>query len=270
MAAAWPHLGSEDRFLRFAARVALETVSADTWKARALAETRRRDVDDRAARAGARRRAAANEELFTALDKFPLSTLSDRLRIQKLRVIEVAVSRNGKPSDAAIQRVVADVDAVFPGSSFELNTEMSQILAAFNAPAAVEKTMQLDRPDRRSTRSISPIATTCGRSRRAGRPSQRRAYFKWFNEDHTDDQHRYDYREWFNRVNQQPRIAGNAPYLNLVRTAALATLTDAEKADPELAAILAAYQAPAPGRGGRGPAPAEAPAAGRGRGGDRD
>ena len=34
-------------------------------------------------------------------------------------------------------------------------------------------------------------------------------FFKWFNEDHTDDQHRYEYREWFNRVNQQPRIAGN-------------------------------------------------------------
>jgi hypothetical protein len=50
-------------------------------------------------------------------------------------------------------------------------------------------------------------------------------------------------------VNQQPRIAGNGPYLNLVRTAALATLTDAEKADPELAAILAAYKPPAPGRG---------------------
>ena len=50
-----------------------------------------------------------------------------RLRIQKLRVIEVAVSRNGKPSDAAVQRVIADVDAVLPGSSFELNTEMSQI-----------------------------------------------------------------------------------------------------------------------------------------------
>jgi hypothetical protein len=77
----------------------------------------------------------------------------------------------------------------------------------------------------------------------------RKTYFQWFNDDHSEDQHRYDYREWFNRVNQQPRIAGNAPYLALVRTAALATLTDAEKADPELAAILAAYKPPAPGRG---------------------
>jgi hypothetical protein len=269
VAAAWPHLGSEDRFLRFAARVALETVAPDTWEARALGE------EDAAtamiallalARVGG---AAANDPLFAALDKFPLSTLSDPLRIQKLRVIEVAVSRNGKPSDAAIQRVEADVDAVFPGSSFELNTEMSQILAAFNAETVVEKTMKLMAQTkiyeehfayRYNLRSVTTGWTL----------EARRTFFQWFNEDHNDDQHRYDYREWFNRVNQQPRIAGNAQYLNQLRTAALATLTETEKTDAGLAAILAAYKAPPPpGRRG-GPPPADTPApSGRGRGGLR-
>ena len=143
---------------------------------------------------------------------FRSSTLSDPLRIQKLRVIEVAVSRNGKPSDAAVQKVIADVDAVFPGSSFELNTEMSQILSAFNAPTAIEKTMRLMEQtkiyEEQFAYRYNMRSVTAG-----GRPSIRRNYFKWFNEDHNDDQHRYDYREWFNRVNQQPRIAGNAPYL---------------------------------------------------------
>ena len=129
---------------------------------------------------------------------------------------------------------------------------MSQILAAFNA---ADRRREDDAADgavedlRGAVRLSLQPAVGDGR---AGRSSARKAYFKWFNEDHADDQHRYDYREWFNRVNQQPRIAGNAPYLNQVRTAALATLTDAEKADPELAAILAAYRPPAPGRGGRG------------------
>jgi hypothetical protein len=50
-------------------------------------------------------------------------------------------------------------------------------------------------------------------------------------------------------VNQQPRIAGNASWLNQVRNAALATVTEAEKADKELAEILAAYKAPPAGRG---------------------
>ena len=254
VAAAWPHLGNEDRFLRFAARVALETVSPDAWKARALAE---KDAATSIiamlalARVGG---PTANDDLFAALDKFPLSTLSDPLRIQKLRVIEVAVSRNGKPSEAAVQRVIADVDSVFPGSSFELNTEMSQILSAFNAPTAVEKTMRLMALSkiyeeqfayRYNLRSVTTGWT----------PEFRKTYFSWFNADHGDDQHRYDYREWFNRVNQQPRIAGNAPYLAQVRAAAIATLTDAEK-DPELSAILAAFPEP-PARGrGRGANPA--------------
>ena len=69
-------------------------------------------------------------------------------------------------------------------------------------------------------------------------------------------------------MNQQPRIAGNGPYLNQLRTAAVATLTDAEKAEPELSAILGAYRPPPAGRGGRGPAtPEPVPPAGRGRGG---
>jgi hypothetical protein len=246
--AAWPHLGSEDRFLRYAARVALETVKAETWKARALAE---KDAASSLiallalARVGG---PAANEELFTALGKFPLTTLPDRLRIQKLRVIEVAVSRNGKPSDATVRTVIADVDAAFPGASFELNTEMSQILSAFNADTVVEKTRVLMARSRiyeeQFAYRYNLRSVTAGWTLEA-----RKAYFQWFNEDHSEDQHRYDYREWFNRVNQQPRIAGNAPYLNQVRIAALATLTDAEKADPELAAILAAYKPPAPGRG---------------------
>ena len=249
VAAAWPHLGSDDRYLRYAARVALETVSPDAWKARALAE---RDPATAIvallalARTGG---AASNDDLFAALNRLPLTTLSDPLRIQKLRVIEVAVSRNGKPSDATIRQIVADVDAVFPGSSFELNTEMSQILAAFNAYTVVEKTRRLMAQSkiyeeqfayRYNLRSVTAGWTL----------ESRKAYFRWFNEDHSEDQHRYDYREWFNRVNQQPRIAGNGPYLNLVRTAALATLTDAERADPELAEILAAYKPPAPGRRG--------------------
>ena len=164
--------------------------------------------------------------------------------------------------------MIADVDAVFPGASFELNTEMSQILSAFNAPTAVEKTMQLDQADEDLRRAFC-VSLQHSRSVTAGwTPALRRQYFQWFNENHNDDQHRYDYREWFNRVNQQPRIAGNAPYLAQVRAAAVATLTDAEKADPQLAAILSAYVPPPAGRGFGGPPPgANAPdAGGRGRG----
>jgi hypothetical protein len=65
-------------------------------------------------------------------------------------------------------------------------------------------------------------------------PEARKSYFRWFK-----------------------RGARQRPYLNQVRTAALATLTDAEEADPELTPLLAPYKQPAPGGGGRGVAAPE-------------
>src|SRR5690606_145584 len=90
-------------------------------------------------------------------------------------------------------------------------------------------------------------------------PELRRQYFSWFNADHTETPKRYFYREWFNRVGQQPRLAGNATPIHQMRTAAVATLTAAEAADPELKALLDAYKAPAAGRG-RGGNPFGGPA----------
>lgn len=260
--AAWPHLGSDDRILRHASRIALETVPASSWIGRATAE---RDASTALgallglARVGG---AATNQALFDALERFPLATLSDPLRIRKLRIIEVAVSRNGRPSAATVDGLVSEVDGVFPGSSFELNTEMSQILAAFNAPGVVEKTMKLDSQthiyQERFAYRYNIRGVTAGWT-----PEWRRAYFRWFNEDHGGDQMQYFYREWFNRVNQQPRLAGNAGPLNQVRAAALETLSAEETADAELAAILGAYTPPASGRGNN---PFGGGAGGRGRG----
>lgn len=249
VAAAWPYLGDEDRPIRYAARVALETVSPAAWKARALAET------DAAtalggllalARVGGKESA---EQLYTALDRFPLAALPDNLKIRKLRIYEVAISRNGRPSDAASTRIIADVDSIFPGPTFELNTESSQILAYFDAPTAVPKTMTVIARSRIYQENFAYRYNI--RNVKTGWTSAlRKDYFKWFNDDHSNDNFLYYYREWFERVNRRPALAGNAGPMGQVRTAAMATLTDPEKADAELSAILAAF--PAAGGGGRG------------------
>jgi hypothetical protein len=249
VAAAWPYLGDEDRPIRYAARVALETVSPAAWKARALAET------DAAtalggllalARVGGKESA---EQLYAALDRFPLAALPDNLKIRKLRIYEVAISRNGRPSDAASTRIIADVDSIFPGPTFELNTESSQILAYFDAPTAVPKTMTVIARSRIYQENFAYRYNI--RNVKTGWTSAlRKDYFKWFNDDHSNDNFLYYYREWFERVNRRPALAGNAGPMGQVRTAAMATLTDSEKADAELSAILAAFPAAGGGRGG--------------------
>ena len=250
VAAAWPQLGNEDRPIRYAARVALETVPVAAWKQRALAETDAAtalEAQLALARVGGKDSA---EELYTALAKLPLAALPDNLKIRKLRIYEVALSRNGKPSDAASARIVADVESIFPGPTFELNTESSQILAYFNVSSAVTKTMAVIARSRIYQENFAYRYNI--RNVTAGwTPELRKNYFKWFNDDHSNDNFLYNYREWFERVNRRPALAGNAGPMGQVRTASLATLTNAEKADAELTAILAAFPA-AGGGGGRG------------------
>lgn len=252
--AAWPHLGSADRNLRYAARVALETVSPSRWKAAALAET------DPAkamvallalARVGGKE---SNEELFGALGRFPLAGLPLAVQLQKLRAIEVAVSRNGKPSEAAVARVVADIESCFPATAFELNTEMSQILAAFEAPSVVERTMRL--AERTAIYEEQFAYRYNLRSVRTGwTPELRRQYFRWFNRDHSEAPHRATYRLWFTRVGQAPRTTGNDQPMAQIRRAAMETLTDAEKADPVLASILTAPREVRPAASSVAPVP---------------
>ena len=187
------------------------------------------------------------EPLYTSLDRFPLQSLPDTLKIRKLRVYEVAISRNGRPSDAASTRIIADVDSIFPGPTFELNTESSQLLAYFDAPTAVPKTMTVIARSRIYQENFA-YRYNIRNVKTGWTAALRKDYFKWFNDDHSNDNFLYNYREWFERVNRRPALAGNAGPMGQVRTAALATLTDSEKADAELSAILAAF--PAGGGGG--------------------
>lgn len=250
VAAAWPHLGSEDRPLRYAARVALETAPVALWKPQALAETDPSTALGALlalARTGGRE---SSEELFAALDRLPLASLPDEMKIRKLRIYQVALSRNGKPSESASQKIVPDVEANFPAKTFPLNTESSQLLAYFNAPTAVPKTMavigrtriyQEHFAYRYNIRSVTTGWT----------PETRKAYFGWFTENHAEGPFVGDYREWAERVNQRPSLAGNPGPLAQVRAAAIATLTDAEKADAELSALVS-QPIPGAGAGGRG------------------
>src|SRR5439155_20785857 len=87
---AWPYLGSEDRFLSYAARIAIEWQELSLWKERALAET---NVDAGLNALLALARCGAKEtqrDLLLALKKFPLDSLSVTQKLEKLRVVELS------------------------------------------------------------------------------------------------------------------------------------------------------------------------------------
>jgi putative heme-binding domain-containing protein len=261
---AWPHLGSEDRFIRFAARLAIEAQPVDQWKSRALAESGDSQTCIEAllalARCGGKE---AADEIFAALSKIPTAGLSEDLQLQKLRTLEVAISRYGKPQGEAANSIIADLDPLFPSYSAELNNELSQVLLAMDAPQAVARTVTLTQTSRLIEQQIAYLLYL--RQIKSGwTPELRRTFFSWFNADHRDARHPEALLRWFDEAGTRYNNGNEfSLYLNNIRTDALATLTDAEKLDTELAAILKAYTPAARGRRGGGGA-AGAGAGGRG------
>ena len=238
---AWPFLGHADRYLRFAARVALEHQEPQTWSKRALAEK-----DPQAALTallGLVRVSASDpfhrpknappldtklkDDVFQALGRLDWTKLNDEQRIELLRVYEVALNRMGPPAANVKKALVARLDVAYPSKGREQNAELVQLLVFLEAPHVVAKTLKL-----MAAAPTQEEQMAYGMALRVLKSGwtmpQRQQYFKWFL-----------------RAANFKGGASLQGFLRMMKADAVATLTAAEKA--ELKPILEARPAaPAP------------------------
>jgi putative heme-binding domain-containing protein len=118
------------------------------------------------------------EPLLKALAKFPLDSLNEPLKLDKLRVIEVSFSRQGRPSQAMIERGIEKLSKQYPAKSFRLNHELSQLLVWLEAPDVVGKTLNLMKSADDPAEQIWYAYVL--RDVKQWTPDQRLAYFSWF------------------------------------------------------------------------------------------
>jgi len=249
---AWPHLGSPDRFIRNAARIAIESQDPALWKSRALSE-----ADPEAAlaallalaRSGGRN---AQTDLLYALEKFPLESLAERQQLAKLRILQVSFARDGKPVTPLVRRVIGELDGQFPSASEPVNRELAQLLIYLEAPGVVEKTLAL--LDRAKTQEDQVHYIFHLRNLKSGWTiEQRQKYFDWFtkarqkgkeevtypagspysvwtNQAHASKVHPPQLVQWFNDVGRNYGDGASYPkYLVNIRKDAAANLTSAER-----------------------------------------
>ena len=141
--AAWPHLSSPDRFLRFAARVALESQPADDWKAKALALDEPQALVTALVGLARQGKSADGPAVFAALNRLDLGKLPEGLALEALRAYELACIRLGRPAAADRDAVVARLSPLFPTGSDALNGELLQLLVYLQEPTVVARTMKL-------------------------------------------------------------------------------------------------------------------------------
>ena len=139
---AWKSLGSPDRHLRFAARLAIESQPVLEWRDRALEE--KDPLTALTAFLGLARVGTDSDQvpLLKALGQWPLKSLPEDLQLLKLRTIEVSFSRHGIPEELRAM-ATERLSKSFPSTSWPLNRELSQILAALEAPDVITKTLAL-------------------------------------------------------------------------------------------------------------------------------
>lgn len=177
----WPHLNSDDRWIRYAARIALEAQPVAQWQARALAETNSHAGITALlalARCGG---PACQDDLLKALAKFPLDSLNEEQKLDKLRVISLSFIRQGKPGAAMRTMGVEKLSRQFPASSARLNRELCQLLVYLEAPDMVEKTMKLLAAAPTQEEQMQYVFAL-RLVRQGWTPELRAAYFNWFPE----------------------------------------------------------------------------------------
>jgi putative heme-binding domain-containing protein len=197
--AIWPSLDSPDRWIRYAARVALEFQDVAWWQDRALAET---NVEGGLTALLALARCGGRETqpgLLGALEKFPFSLLTQEQQLLKLRVLELSFIRQGRPADALSRRAMETLDALYPASDESVNQELCQLLLYLQAPDAVAKTMAL--LDKAATQEDQTCYVMRLRNIATGWTLDlRKAYLGWFQKKRHPLAHRPDVVQFFHDV----------------------------------------------------------------------
>lgn len=227
VAAAWPHLASADRSIRYAARLAIERNPLAEWQSKALAE-KQPDAAFTALLALARLGAADTQPaLFKSLTAFPTSSLTEEQVLNKLRVITVSIARQGVPSGESAKLLLADINPLYPAKTENVNRELCSILLALDAPEAVSRTVTLLRAA--STQEEQITYVTALRNIKTGwTENLRRDYLAWWNGSRSK-QHPLEVVKWFTDagVNFNNGASFNG-FVNKTLEEVKATMTPAE------------------------------------------
>jgi putative heme-binding domain-containing protein len=133
------HLGHADRFVRYAARVALEHQPVALWQDRALALAEPTAAIGGAIAVARQADPSAQPAVLAALDRIDPTGLAAVGKTDLVRAYELALVRLGRPAAAVRERIAARFAPLFPAGDFDLDRELSSLLVALRAPGIVPK-----------------------------------------------------------------------------------------------------------------------------------
>jgi putative heme-binding domain-containing protein len=136
---AWPYLSHSDRFVQYAARIAVEQQPLSDWQSKALNETNPRALTQAIIALARHGDASQRNAMIQALMGLDYAALDEEDRMNLTRAFEVVIARHGNPTGAVRNQLIAYLDGHFPGETNRLNRVLAKVMVALEAPSAVPK-----------------------------------------------------------------------------------------------------------------------------------
>lgn len=158
VAEVWPYLGHADRFIRYAARIAIEQQPLATWQDRVLKEQDTAALITAAIALARQGDPAVQGPLLAALERIPFATLPEAQQLELLRAWSLIFIRLGAPDEATAAKLAQRLDPFYPAKSRDLNRELCNVLVFLNSPTVLPKTLALlQQPDEVSPQEVSAL-----------------------------------------------------------------------------------------------------------------
>jgi putative heme-binding domain-containing protein len=139
----WPHLGSEDRAVRYAARIALESQPIEQWRDRVFKEN---SLQARlpALLALARQGNEADAlQVVDALSEMEFARVSKEGLLVALRILEVALGKGGYELKELGKALSDQLRPLLPHASRNVNRELSRLLCYLDDREAIDPLLDL-------------------------------------------------------------------------------------------------------------------------------
>lgn len=137
------NLGHEDRFIRYAARVALEHQDPKTWQDKVLSEKNPEALIQGIVAFARQADKSLQPAGLDALGKLEFSSLSENQKLEIVRAYQLLFIRMGEPAKEVASKLAAKLDPFFPSNDERLNRDLADLLVYLKSATIAGKVTQL-------------------------------------------------------------------------------------------------------------------------------
>ncbi|AGA31012.1 c-type cytochrome [Singulisphaera acidiphila] len=252
VAFALPYLGHADRFIRFAARIALEHQDVALWEKQVLAEPSPEALMTGLVGLARTGNKSLQPDMIKALNRLDFTALDEAKQLDLLRTWSLVFLRMGAPDPELASRLAKQFDRDFPAKSERLNRALADMLVYLKSPTIAAKLIALMKQERgaETTESADLLSRNPGYGgtiarMQANRPDAQKIHYAFalrnLREGWTLDERKF-YFQWLETARKWSGGASYLGFINNIDKDAFENASEAERLAVEAAGARKPFQ----------------------------